>query len=264
MELSQVVGIVTGGAAGIGRGFADAILSGGGKVLITDVDSEQLEATGQELQSAFGAKNVAWLRQDVTDAGGFHEAFDYAIKYFETHVNLLANNAGIISAMNYYADGAPRDWERVVSIDLISVMRGTQVAIEYFKKLPSGQEGVIANVSSVAGLHAVPFWPDYAAAKAGVVALTRSLFQLKQSHNIRGFALAPGFADTALGRFAVANLPEEVRGLGELMQVSEVVDAFVAAVREPANAGRVLSIASNSRSYHAFPGDEQLFPNSEI
>ncbi|TYZ67864.1 hypothetical protein PybrP1_004979 [[Pythium] brassicae (nom. inval.)] len=264
MELSQVVGIVTGAAAGFGRGFAEAILNGGGKVLITDVDTKQLQATGKELQSKFGAKNVAWLRQNVTDTGSFHETFDYAIKYFGTHVNLLVNNAGIAGDLTFYDDGAPRNWERVIDIDLTAVTRGTQVAIDYFKKLPSGQEGVIANLASLAGLNAVPFSPEYAAAKAGVVGLTRSLYQLKKSHNIRAFALAPGFTDTAMGRQAVDTVPEYLGELGGLMKLSEVTDAFVAAVREPDNAGRVLRIVKNRRGYFKFPGDKQIFPNSKL
>lgn len=58
MELNQVVGIVTGGAAGFGREFATAILKGKGKVLITDVNVHALQATGKELQDAYGHKNV--------------------------------------------------------------------------------------------------------------------------------------------------------------------------------------------------------------
>ncbi|GAB9463422.1 hypothetical protein Gpo141_00000884 [Globisporangium polare] len=264
MQLSQVVGVVTGAAAGFGKGFAEAILKAGGKVLITDVDVHELQSTGKAFQAKFGAKNVAWLRQNVTDSGSFHEAFDYAIDYFGSKVNLLVNNAGIAGDMSYCDDGAPRNWERVIDIDLTAVTRGTQVAIDYFKKLPKGQEGVVANLASLAGLNAVPFSPEYAAAKAGVVGLTRSLYPLKTSHNIRCFALAPGFTDTAMGRLATETVPEYTGEQGGLMQVSDVVDAFVAGVQEPGNAGRVLRIVKGKRGYYKFAGDKQLFPNSKL
>ncbi|TYZ68605.1 hypothetical protein PybrP1_005980, partial [[Pythium] brassicae (nom. inval.)] len=264
MELSQIVGIVTGGAVGFGRGFAEAILNGGGKVLITDIDVQQLEATGKELQSAFGHKNVAWQRQNVTDPDGFHAAFDFATKYFDRPVNVLVNNAGIGGAESYLDDGAPHGWERIVDIDITSVLRGSQVAIDYFKKLPSGQEGVIVNLASLAGLNAVPMTPVYAAAKAGVVGLTRSLYQLKKSDNIRAFALAPGFARTAMGRQVTDNMPDYAAVMGGVMEVDEVVEAFVAGLREPDNAGRILRVSQGKRVYYRFPGDKQLFPNSKL
>jgi NAD(P)-dependent dehydrogenase (short-subunit alcohol dehydrogenase family) len=264
MELSQVVGIVTGAAAGFGKAFADTILAARGKVLITDVDVHNLQLTGKELQAKYGEKNVCWVRQNVTDTNSFVEAFEYAHKYFGTPVNLLVNNAGIAGDMTFYDDGAPRNWERVIDIDLTALVRGTQVAIDNFKKLLNGREGVVVNLASLAGLNAVPFGPEYAAAKAGVVGFTRSLYQLKKSHNIRAFALAPGFTDTAMGRAATESVREFTDEQGGLMQVSDIVDAFVAGVQEADNAGRVLRIVKGRRGYYKFAGDKLLFPNSKL
>ncbi|KAF1330911.1 15-hydroxyprostaglandin dehydrogenase, partial [Globisporangium splendens] len=264
MELSQVVGIVTGGAVGFGRGFAEAILAGRGKVLITDVNVHNLQATGKELQAKYGEKNVCWVRQDVTETNSFSEVFEYATKYFGKPVNMLVNNAGIAGDMSFYNDGAPRNWEKVIDIDLTALIRGTQTAIDTFKKQLNGKEGVIVNLASLAGLNAVPFGPEYAAAKAGVVGLTRSLYQLKKSHNIRCFALAPGFTNTAMGIEATQAVREYTDEQGGLMDVSEIINAFVAGVQEPENAGRVLRIVKGRRSYYKFAGDKQLFPNSKL
>uniref|UniRef100_K3WI20 Uncharacterized protein n=1 Tax=Globisporangium ultimum (strain ATCC 200006 / CBS 805.95 / DAOM BR144) TaxID=431595 RepID=K3WI20_GLOUD len=264
MELSQVVGIVTGAAVGLGRGFAEAILASGGKVLITDIDATQLEKTGAAFQTKYGHKNVGFVRQNVTDPDSFHVVFDYATKYFERAVNMLVNNAGIGGDTSFYDDGAPRNWEKVITIDLTALIRGTQVAIDYFKKLPKGQEGVVVNLASLAGLNAVPFSPEYGAAKAGVVGFTRSLYQLKKSHNIRVVALCPGFAKTAMGRQVTESAPDYAMQMGGIMEVGEVVNAFVAAVKEPDNAGRCLRVFQNGLSYYKFAGDKFLFPNSKL
>ncbi|GAB9463421.1 15-hydroxyprostaglandin dehydrogenase [Globisporangium polare] len=264
MELSQVVGIVTGGAAGLGQGFAAAILAGGGKVVITDVNAAQLEATGKAFQTRYGHKHVAWVRQNVTEPDSFHRAFDFATKFFDGPVNLLVNNAGIAGDLSFFDDGAPRNWESVVAIDLTAVVRGSQVAIDFFKKLPSGKEGVIVNIASLAGLNAVPFSPEYGAAKAGVVGLTRSLYPLKTSHNIRAVALCPGFAKTAMGKLATEQTPDYIAQMGGVMEIEDVVNAFKAALKEPDNAGRCLRIVQGKTSYYKFAGDKQLFPNSKL
>jgi NAD(P)-dependent dehydrogenase (short-subunit alcohol dehydrogenase family) len=119
-------------------------------------------------------------------------------------------------------------------------------------------------LASLAGLNAVPFSPEYGAAKAGVVGFTRSLYQLKKSHNIRVVALCPGFAKTAMGRQVTESAPDYAMQLGCIMEVGEVVNAFVAAVKEPDNAGRCLRVFQNGLSYYKFAGDKFLFPNSKL
>jgi NAD(P)-dependent dehydrogenase (short-subunit alcohol dehydrogenase family) len=264
MDLSQAVGIVTGGASGFGKAFAEKILAAGGKVLITDVNGALLETTGKELQAKYGAKNIIWTRQNVTDAGGFVAAFDKASKFFSTPVNLLVNNAGIAGDLSFFDDGAPRNWEKVINIDLFALIRGTQVAMDNFKKHLNGREGVVVNLASLAGLNPVPFSPEYAAAKAGVVGFTRSLYQLKASHNIRVFALCPAFTNTAMGIEATQKVSQFTSELGGLMDISEIADAFVDAVKEPDNAGRCLRIVKGKRGYYRFAGDKLLFPNSKL
>ncbi|KAF1317543.1 hypothetical protein FI667_g14723, partial [Globisporangium splendens] len=165
MELARSVAIITGAAGGFGKAFADTILADGGKVLITDINTEGVEATAKVLADKYGAKRVSWIRQDVTDTDSFGAAFDHARTHFDdAPVNMLVNNAGIGADLTFYNDGAPTNWSRVVEINFVAVMRGTQVAVDHFKKLlPPGKEGVVVNVASIAGLYAVPLLPDIAA-----------------------------------------------------------------------------------------------------
>jgi NAD(P)-dependent dehydrogenase (short-subunit alcohol dehydrogenase family) len=265
MELSQVVGIVTGGAAGFGRAFAAKILAAGGRVLITDVDARTLERTADELAAAHNARQrVCFMRQDVTDRESFARAFAYATEFFGVPVNVLVNNAGVGGDASFYNDELSSNWEKVVDIDLTAVVRGTQFALQYMKKALNGREGVIVNLASLAGLNPTPFSPEYGAAKAGVVGLTRSLLETKKTHNVRAFALCPAFADTAMGRIAAEGIPDYIEQTGGLMPVECVTDAFEAALREPDNCGRILRVLKTKASYYRFPGDKLLFPNSKL
>ncbi|KAE8906513.1 hypothetical protein PF005_g6705 [Phytophthora fragariae] len=263
MELHQAVAIVTGGARGFGRAFAEEILANGGKAMITDVNVHELQATGKELQRRFGERNVCWDRQSVTEKDSFPRSFAYAAKYFKQPVNVLVNNAGIAGDMTFYEPGST-NWEAVVDIDLVALIRGSQFAITEFKRTLKGKEGVIVNLGSMAGLTTTPFGPDYAAAKAGVVGFTRSLYQLKKSDNIRCFCMCPGFAETNMGRQADVEIPEYTNMMGGLLPVKVVVDAFAAGMREPDNAGRVQRIMKKNTSYYRFPGDKALFPDSKL
>ncbi|CAI5728052.1 unnamed protein product [Hyaloperonospora brassicae] len=262
MELQDAVAIVTGGARGFGRAFADKILAARGKVLITDVDVQELRATGEALQAQYGEKNVCWRFQDVTEKDSFSQAFAYASEYFHEPVNVLVNNAGVFSAMSFYEHESTY-WETIVDIDLIAPIRGTRCAIAEFKRTLNGKEGVVVNVASMAGLVHVPFAPDYAAAKHGVVGLTRSLYTLQKSDNIRCFCMCPGFADTDMGRNAEETVPEYTSIMGGLLPVQVIVDAFVAGLREPDNAGRVQCIMHDGIMYHSFPTDKVLSPTPD-
>ncbi|CEG39495.1 15-hydroxyprostaglandin dehydrogenase [Plasmopara halstedii] len=263
MEFRKVVAIVTGGGRGFGRAFAEEILACHGKVMITDINLYELEATGKELRRKHGEKNVCWDCQDVTAKDSFPRAFEYASNHFRTPVNVLVNNAGIAGDLTFY-DSKSTTWENVINIDLTALIRGTQFAIGEFKRTLNGEEGVIVNLSSMASLFPVPFSPVYAAAKAGVTGFTRSLYQLKKSDNIRCFGMCPAFAETEMGRSADKDAPEYTKMMGGLLPVKVVVDAFAAGMRESDNAGRMLRITSKGTVYNRFPGDQTLFPNSKL
>ncbi|DBA03550.1 TPA: hypothetical protein N0F65_011451 [Lagenidium giganteum] len=263
MQLNKAVGIVTGGANGFGKAFAERILNARGKVLITDIQEEKLAVTGKELQQKYGKHNVLWMVQDVLDSDGFIRAFDLAAKYFEQPVNLLVNNAGIAGNMAFFSSDMSDVWKKVIDIDLTSVIRGTQVAIQKMKDLPKGPEGVVVNIASFAGLGVIPWGPVYAAAKGGVVHFTRSCFPYKQQFGVRVVSICPAYADTAMGRTAMEHGVEDVKRSG-LMPVEEVVDAFVQSVEDPNNCGRALRVSHGHRSYHVFPGDKKRYPNAKL
>jgi NAD(P)-dependent dehydrogenase (short-subunit alcohol dehydrogenase family) len=266
MELADVRGIITGGAAGLGKKFAETILAAGGKVVITDVDAAQLKVTGEALQAQFGVKNAGFFVQDVTDGESFHAAFAFAAEHFEAPVNVLVNNAGISGDMNFFKEDTPRAWEKVIAIDLIGLMRGTQVGAATMRKTLDGAEGVIVNLCSMAAFCDCPFWPQYAAAKSGVLGFTKSMHQLKKSGNVRVMALCPGFADTAMGQDAVANFPQLMGGEAGLLTPEAVAAGLVKALADGDNAGRSLVVADQMSFYHVgnFTPTEFSFPDFAV
>ena len=127
MQLNDATAIITGAGRGLGLAFTRAILSKGGRVLMTDIDSTVLKAAGDALNAEFPGR-VHYQRQDVCDLSSFDAAFDTANRVFHPHkANVLINNAGI-SVPAFYSDVAnPSAWLKVMEINLTAVMRGTQV-----------------------------------------------------------------------------------------------------------------------------------------
>lgn len=265
MEVANVTGVVTGGAAGLGKTLAETLLQGGARVVITDINASQLAATGDELRAKFGDR-IATFQQDVTDPDSFFGALEFAAAQFGRKVNLLVNNAGIPSDSRFHSDGAEwQHWQAVINTNLMGVIRGTQVAAEVMKKtLAEGEEGVIVNMASIAGVVDFPFAPTYAAAKAGVVHFTRSMVPLKKCHNIRVVALCPGFADTPMGRGGMFVWPQIEQTLGKLLPLDKVGDGLVQVLRDADNAGRALRILDGETKYYAYADQDFFFPNEDV
>lgn len=263
MQLHKAVGIVTGAASGVGRGFAEFVLRGGGSVLLTDVNEKLLETTADELKSSFGKMRVGAVVQDVTKADSFGETFDAVPKLFDREANLLVNNAGISTDRKLFEDDTSLFWQKVIEVNLMGVMRGTQVGIHRMKTLPDG--GVIVNIASVFGLGGTRIAADYTAAKHGVVGFTRALASMKDEHNVRIVALAPGFIDTPLARNGgMTDDHPVVAPFGGLLSVDAFYDAFVEAVENEQNAGQILHVLPSGFAYFDFPTNTKLAVNPPL
>ncbi|KAL4117119.1 hypothetical protein PRIC2_012569 [Phytophthora ramorum] len=263
MQLRKAVGIVTGAASGVGRGFAEFVLCGGGSVVLTDVNEKLLETTTDELKAKFGKERVGAVVQDVSSADSFDTTFDAVPKFFDREANLLVNNAGISTDPKFFEDNSSLFWQKVIEINLMGVMRGTQVGINRMKKLPD--EGVIVNIASVFGLGGTRIAADYTAAKHGVVGFTRALASMKEEHNVRIVSMAPGFIDTPLAREAgMTDDHPVVAPFGGLLSVDAFSDAFTEAVENEKNAGRVLHVLPSGHAYFDFPTNTKLAANPPL
>jgi NADP-dependent 3-hydroxy acid dehydrogenase YdfG len=209
---------ITGGARGIGRATAKALLGQGMKVALGDVDAAAAAETAAEL----GASAVA-LPLDVTDRASFASFLDGAEQQLGP-LDVLVNNAGIMQ-VGRFIDEDDLTARRMVDINIHGVILGTKLALE--RMLPRDR-GHIVNISSQAGKFGAPGGATYSATKHAVVGLTEAVrgeLRLMGAHIDLSYVM-PFVVNTELGSGL-----GEARGMTTL-QPSEVADAIVEALQE--------------------------------
>lgn len=183
--------LITGGSSGLGAALVDEFLSRGDQVLIGDlVAPESLDKLDQ-LDQREGA--LEFLRLDVTS----DDDWAAAVAWVEEHwhgIDVLINNAGIATGGRIDVVTLP-EWERVIDINLLGVVRGCRAFTPMMKQQRSGH---IVNTASLAGLVHPPGMASYTAVKAGVVALSETLSYELDPFGIAVSAVCPGFFRTNL------------------------------------------------------------------
>ena len=193
--------LVTGAARGIGKGIALKFAAEGANIAFTDlVIDENGEATKAEIE-ALGVKCVAY----ASNAADFAQTEEVVAKVKEDFgsIDILVNNAGITK------DGlmmrmTEAQWDAVIAVNLKSAFNFIHAVLPIMMRQRSGS---IINMASVVGVHGNAGQANYAASKAGMIALAKAIAQEVGSRGIRANAIAPGFIETAM----TAALPEEVR-----------------------------------------------------
>lgn len=210
----QVV-VVTGGARGIGDAIVRRVVAEGGQAVVPDVlDPDQPVA------------RTRYLRCDITDRQAVASAYA-SIEAKEGRLDVLVNNAGIQRvALTDLID--PDDWDEVIRVNLTGAFNWSRLALRTMKRQRSG---AIVNIGSVAGLVALPGRGPYTAAKAGLMALTRTMAVEVASLGIRVNAVAPGMTLSGMiaqvAREGVVNLDAMAHEIpmGRLATVDEVAKA---------------------------------------
>lgn len=197
--LQNKVAIVTGAARGIGKQIALTLAKEGCAIAFTDlVINEQAEVTRQEIE-ALGVKCCAYA-SNAADFDETHEVVNRIQEEFG-HIDILVNNAGITK------DGlmlrmTEQQWDAVINVNLKSAFNFIHAVSPIMMRQRSGS---IISMSSVVGLNGNAGQANYAASKAGIIALTKSVAKEMGSRGIRANAIAPGFILTDM----TAALPEE-------------------------------------------------------
>ncbi len=187
---------ITGGASGLGRALAEAYARDGAKVCIGDINAERCAETLAAL-TALGATAHA-LPCNVTDEASLQAAADWLHAHWGG-VDLVFNNAGVADAGGI--DEMPiADWQWMIDINLLGVVRGCKVFTPMMKAQKSGH---LINTASMAGLIHPPMMSAYNATKAAVVALSETLQAELYPHGIKVSVVCPAFFRT--------NLAESVR-----------------------------------------------------
>ncbi|MEM9369867.1 MAG: SDR family NAD(P)-dependent oxidoreductase [Pseudomonadota bacterium] len=190
IDLEGRKAIVTGGAQGIGRAIAERFIASGAFVTIWDVDRSLSEQTVEALGEAYASH----ITLDLTDWNAVRSAMARS-RAEMGRVDILVNNAGIAGANATVADTEPEEWRKVIDVDLNGVFYGCKAVAP----IMTGQGyGRIVNTASIAGKEGNPNAAHYSAAKAGVIALTKSLGKELSGHDIAVNCITPAAAKTAI------------------------------------------------------------------
>ena len=183
---------LTGGATGIGEATAKKMASEGASLYIVDVDKRELEKTAQECRG-FGA-NVEFEICDVSQEDEVSGSVKNMLDLFGK-VNVVANIAGI-QLWHHTSDHPTPDFERTLAVNLTGTFLVCRESIPYLLKT----KGSIVNVSSTTALAGIPYSAAYAASKAGVLALTKSLAVEYAKEGLQVNCVNPGGIKTAMTR----------------------------------------------------------------
>jgi 3-oxoacyl-[acyl-carrier protein] reductase len=239
-ELAGQVAFVTGGATGIGFAVAEALAARGATVAIFNRNEERARAAVERLVNA-GATARAWAA-DVASTESVDAAFGSALEQLG-RVDILVNNAGV-TRDGVFVRMTDEQWAEVINTNLAGAFRCARAVTRPMMKARSGR---IINVSSVVGLMGNAGQANYAASKAGLLGLTRSLARELASRSITVNSVCPGYIETDM----TAGLTESVQSallaqipLGRLGRSEEVASAvaFLASPRAAYITGQVITV----------------------
>jgi 3-oxoacyl-[acyl-carrier protein] reductase len=229
LPLAGEIALVTGASRGIGAAIADTLAAQGAKVIGTATSDSGAVAIGERLAPHGGAGR----KLDVTDGTAIEALVDAIAAEFGA-VSILVNNAGI-TRDQLLMRMKEEDWQAILDTNLSSVFRTSKAVMRGMMKAKKGR---IVNIASVIGLTGNPGQANYAAAKAGIIAFSKSMAREIGSRGITVNVVAPGFIDTDMTRA----LPESARdallgqiALGRLGQPQDIANA-VAFLASPAAA----------------------------
>jgi meso-butanediol dehydrogenase/(S,S)-butanediol dehydrogenase/diacetyl reductase len=224
MRLKGKIAIVTGGGTGLGRGIALRFGAEGATVVVTARREGPIGEVTRQIEAA-GGRAMA-VPGDVARPADCERVVRAAVDAYG-QVDVLVNNAGVVTSRTTVLDSTDEDWARMIEVNLTAVFRMSRAALPHL--IPA--RGNIINISSVNGLAGAVSRAGYGASKGGVIVLTKNMALDHAAQGVRVNAICPAFVETDINRDLVTELKRTGRW-----------DAFIA--KYPLGAGRVDDVAA--------------------
>lgn len=214
MHVNGKVALVTGAAQGIGKAFTEALLLHGAKVALVDWNLETGVKCKAALDEQFEPQKTLFIQCDVADQKQLRDTFRKVVDHFG-RLDILVNNAGVNNEKN---------WEQTLQINLVSVISGTYLGLDYMSKQNGGEGGIIINISSIAGLMPVAQQPVYCASKHGIIGFTRSAAMAANlmKSGVRLNVICPGFVKTP-----ILESIEKEENMGQYIEYTDQIKAMM-------------------------------------
>ncbi len=220
MILNGKTAIITGGSRGLGEQIAYKLASMGANIAIVDVGDPALaESVCRNCETEYGVKALSY-RCDVSNFSQVKDAVANIKKDFGT-AHVLVNNAGI-TRDNIAAMMSEEDFDKVIAVNLKGAFNMIRHTSGLFIR---NREGCIINISSVSGLMGNVGQCNYAASKAGLVGLTKTIAKELAPKGVRCNAIAPGFIETAMTGNQTDNPLLKMIPLGRMGSAKDIADA---------------------------------------
>lgn len=187
MMLSEKTALITGAARGIGKQIALLFAREGANIAFTDLELNEAAATTRDEIAALGVK-VMFYASNAADFDAAHQVVEAVVKDFG-RLDILVNNAGI-TRDTLLMRMTEQQWDQVIQVNLKSAFNFTHAVTPVMMRQRSGS---IISLSSVVGINGNAGQANYAASKAGIIALTKSVAKELGARGIRANAIAPGF-----------------------------------------------------------------------
>ncbi|MDA8159052.1 MAG: 3-oxoacyl-[acyl-carrier-protein] reductase [Deltaproteobacteria bacterium] len=223
IELTGKTAVVTGGSSGIGLSISKVLLNAGARVVIIDIDEKRFISVQDEIKKI--SPEFDFYEADIKNSEKISEIIQKII-YKESKIDILVNNAGIVK------DGllirmSDEDWLDVINVNLNGMFYITKNVLKHMVKAKSGR---IISIASVIGEIGNTGQANYAASKAGIIALTKSIAKEYAARGIIANAIAPGFIKTVM----TDKLPEDIKDaikksipLNKIAEPEEIANAVL-------------------------------------
>jgi len=232
MDLEDKVALITGGAQGIGRVIALLLASKGADVAVSDINMEGASEAAKEIES-LGRKGLA-LEGDVSNPADADRIVATTVEQLGG-IDILVNNAGI-TRDGLLVRMTEEDWDAVLNVNLKGTFNCTKAAVKHMMK---SKRGRIVNIASVVGEMGNAGQANYAASKAGIIGLTKSIAREYAQRGINVNAIAPGYIETPMTEALAEKVKEELKAQIPMARLGTPLDV----------ANAVFFLVSDASSY---------------